>query len=187
MGAAIRTREPGGTRNTEPTEMTASSPIPAADPTLHTAPRLKPIAVRRHDMWAHPVPGAPTTRRHGASLGSGPSDPEGARSANRDASLPSGPTDPKEARSANREVQQAATSSNPSGSWWKLLAGFAGWPVHMLAVAWRLQGEIRDLNVLDDHLLADMGVTRSELRTALRKSAYPQPVYSAKPGDFGHP
>ena len=169
--------------------MTTPSPVPAADPTLHAAPRLKPFAVRPHDMWAHPTPGGPTTQRH-ASLRSGPIDPKGARSANQDASLRSGPIDPERARSANRGgVQQAATrtSSNPTLSWWQLLAQFAGWPVRMIAIAWQLQGEIRDLNVLDDHLLEDMGVTRSKLREALRKSAYPQPDLAAKPGAYGHP
>jgi uncharacterized protein YjiS (DUF1127 family) len=143
--------------------MTTTSPVPAADPALHPAPRLKPFAVRRHDMWAHPAPKWPA------------------------AHLSSGPIDPKGARSANREQAATGTSSDPSMSWWQLLARFAGWPVRIIAVAWRLQGEIRDVGALDEHLLADMGVTRSELRAALRRSAYPQPVYSAKPGDFGHP
>ena len=116
-------------------------------------------------MWAHPAPG------EGAPLRSGPIDPEGARSANHEA------------------AQQAATrtSSNPTMSWWQLLALIAGWPVRMIATAWRLQGEIRDLNVLDDHLLKDMGLTRSDLRAALRENPYPQPDHPIQPGAYGHP
>jgi uncharacterized protein YjiS (DUF1127 family) len=133
-------------------------------------------------MWAHPAPGD-------ASLRSGPIDPEKARPANRgaDASLRSGPIDPERARSANREQAATGTSSDPSMSWWQLLARFAGWPARMIATAWHLQGEIRDVGALDEHLLADMGVTRSELRAALRRSAYPQPDRPGKPADFGHP
>src|SRR5689334_6502299 len=43
------------------------------------------------------------------------------------------------------------------------------WPFRTVALAWRRQGEARDLSGLDDHLLRDMGLTRAEIRAALRK------------------
>lgn len=136
--------------------MTASSPIRAAQLKPRPSPKLTPFVVHRHDMWASPSPGAPTTRRY--------------------------------IERTAFPVQQAATEvSSSSLPWWQLLAQIAGWPVRMIALAWRLQGEIRDLNVLDDHLLEDMGVTRAELRAALRKGAHPQPERPVARGAYGHP
>ena len=94
----------------------------------------------------------------------------------------------RRAKRAQVPMQQAAARTHQSSSsWWQLLAQFAGWPVRVIGLAWHLQGEIRDLNGLDDHLLADMGLTRAELRTALRRREHPHPERPAEPGTFGHP
>jgi uncharacterized protein YjiS (DUF1127 family) len=126
--------------------MTNISPVPAAETRPHK-PRLKPFAVRRHDLWAHPA----TPHHHHATA-----------------------------------VPAAMPERN--SRWWQPLLRVAGWPFRMIATAWRLQGEIRDLDVIDDHLLRDMGVTRGELRAAVRESRrVPKPDPLHERGLFERP
>ena len=125
--------------------MTNTSPVPAAEPRLHK-PRLKPFAVRRHDLWAHPAP----AHHHATAV--------------------------------------PAAMPEPSSHWWRPLLRIASWPFRAIAAAWRLQGEIRDLDALDDHLLRDMGVTRAELRAAVREGQRaPRPDPLNERGAFEHP
>ena len=72
--------------------------------------------------------------------------------------------------------------------WWRPLLRIAGWPFRAIAAAWRLQRDIIDLDVIDDHLLRDMGVTRGELRAAVRESRRaPKPDPLRDRGAFDHP
>jgi uncharacterized protein YjiS (DUF1127 family) len=57
----------------------------------------------------------------------------------------------------------------PTPAWLQVTLRIAGWPFRAIAAAWRRQGDHRDLNALDDHLLRDMGLTRYDIAQALRK------------------
>lgn len=127
--------------------MTNISPLPAADSLPHK-PRLKPFAVRRHDLWTHPAPAA-TTHHSVAPNAAAPS---------------SGRTSP-----------------------WRSMLRLASLPFRMIAAAWRIQGEVLSLDALDDHLLRDMGLTRSEIRAAMRKGQHPHPDRPEEPGAYEHP
>jgi uncharacterized protein YjiS (DUF1127 family) len=60
-------------------------------------------------------------------------------------------------------------------AWLHTVGRIAGWPFRAIAAAWRRQGDLRDLRGIDDHLLRDMGLTRGELRDAIRKGEHPRP------------
>ena len=60
-------------------------------------------------------------------------------------------------------------------AWLQTVLRITGWPFRAIAAAWRRQGDHRDLNALDDHILRDMGLTRSEIRDALRNRRHQTP------------
>jgi uncharacterized protein YjiS (DUF1127 family) len=70
---------------------------------------------------------------------------------------------------------QPIDSVDVRADWLLSLLPAISWPFRMIALAWHRQGQARDLNGLDEHLLADMGLTRADIRDALRKGQHPHP------------